>query len=37
MSGTAHLTYESGLADVNFTSGPSGSWVKQSWKEVLGW
>ncbi len=37
MSGTAHLTYESGLADVNFTSGPSGSWTKKSWKEVLGW
>ncbi|MBC7981991.1 hypothetical protein H7X65_02855 [Candidatus Parcubacteria bacterium] len=37
MSGTAHLTYESGLADVSFTSGPSGSWTKKSWKEVLGW
>ncbi len=37
MSGSTNLTYESGLADVNFTSGPSGSWVKQSWKEVLGW
>jgi hypothetical protein len=37
MSGSTNLTYESGLADINFTSGPSGSWVKQSWKEVLGW
>lgn len=37
MEGSTSLTYESGLADVNFTSGPSASWVKQSWKEVLGW
>ncbi len=37
MSGNTSLTYESGLADINFTSGPSGSWTKQSWKEVLGW
>ncbi len=37
MEGTAHLTYETGLADISFTSGPSGSWTKKSWKEVLGW
>lgn len=37
MSGNSSLNYESGLADINFTSGPSGSWAKQSWKEVLGW
>jgi len=37
MDGATTVTYESGLADINFTSGPSGSWVKQSWKEVLGW
>lgn len=37
MEGATSLTYESGLADINFTSGPSGSWVKRSWKEVLGW
>lgn len=36
MAGTAHLTYETGLADVNFSSGPSGTWIKKSWKEVLG-
>lgn len=37
MDGNTSVTYESGLADVNFTSGPSGAWTKQSWKEVLGW
>lgn len=37
MEGSTSLTYESGLTDINFTSGPSASWVKQSWKEVLGW
>lgn len=36
MSGTAHITYESGLADISFTSGPSGSWTVSSWKEALG-
>jgi hypothetical protein len=36
MSGTAHITYESGLADINFTSGPSGAWTVSSWKESLG-
>ncbi len=37
MDGATSLTYESGLSDISFTSGPSGSWTKQSWKEVLGW
>ena len=37
MSGATSVTYESGLADINFTSGPSGSWTRKSWKEVLGW
>jgi hypothetical protein len=37
MEGATSLVYETGLADVNFSSGPSGSWVRQSWKEVLGW
>lgn len=36
MSGTASIVYESGLADLDFTSGPSGSWNVNSWKEVLG-
>ncbi len=37
MNGSTAVNYEAGLADVNFTSGPSGAWTKQSWKEVLGW
>jgi hypothetical protein len=37
MKGSTGVTYESGLADMSFTSGPSGSWAKKSWKEVLGW
>ena len=37
MSGDTSVNYESGLADMNFTSGPSGSWTVKSWKEVLGW
>jgi hypothetical protein len=37
MTGAATLTYDSGLADISFSSGPSGSWVTKSWKEVLGW
>ncbi|MBI2023225.1 hypothetical protein HYT01_01520 [Candidatus Giovannonibacteria bacterium] len=28
------ITYESGLANVNFASGPSGGWEIDSWKEV---
>ncbi|MBX4210881.1 hypothetical protein KW783_02840 [Candidatus Parcubacteria bacterium] len=30
----AAITYKSGLADVNFSSGPSGAWNVSSWKEV---
>ena len=33
MSNSATLTYESGLMNVNFVSGPSGSWEVQTWKE----
>lgn len=28
------VTYESGLANVNFAAGPSGSWKIKSWKEI---
>ena len=34
MSNSATLTYESGLANVNFTTGPSGSYSVSSWKET---
>ncbi len=34
MENSATLTYESGLANVNFTSGPSGGWNIESWEEV---
>lgn len=30
----ATITYESGLANVNFSTGPSGGWDILSWKEV---
>ena len=33
-SGGAIITYESGLADINFSSGPSGGWNISSWQEV---
>lgn len=36
MSGATSIQYETGLADIHFDSGPSGSWIQQSWKEVLG-
>ncbi len=36
LEGSATVNYETGLININFTSGPSGSWVKKSWKEVLG-
>ena len=29
------LTYESGLTNVNFFSGPSGGWSIVEWKEVI--
>lgn len=34
MGGGTTVTYEAGLVNPNFTSGPSGSWVIDSWKEV---
>lgn len=33
ISGGSTVTYESGLSDMNFSSGPSGSWTVSSWKE----
>lgn len=34
MGGGTTVTYESGLANPSFSSGPSGSWTIDSWKEV---
>lgn len=34
MSGSTNLVYETGLADIDFLSGPSGSWNVSSWKEI---
>lgn len=34
LSNNAVITYESGLANVNFTNGPSGSYAINSWKEI---
>lgn len=34
IGGGSNVTYESGLSDMNFSSGPSGSWGISSWKEV---
>ncbi len=34
VSGGARINYDSGLADLNFSSGPSGGWNVTSWKEV---
>lgn len=34
MSGGTTITYESGLADINFQSGPSGGWSLRSWQET---
>ena len=33
MNNSATITYESGLADVNFSFGPSGAWSASSWRE----
>jgi len=33
ITNSATVTYESGLANTNFSSGPSGSWVIDSWRE----
>lgn len=34
MSGGTTVNYETGLADMNFSSGPSGSWSVTSWSEI---
>jgi hypothetical protein len=34
LTGATTVTYESGLANINFSSGPSGSWTIASWKET---
>ncbi len=34
MSGSTNITYETGLADLNFKSGPAGSWNVDSWQEI---
>lgn len=34
LSGATTVTYETGLANMNFTSGPGGSWDIASWKET---
>ena len=33
VSGGSSITYESGLTNNNFSSGPSGSWAINSWGE----
>jgi hypothetical protein len=34
MSSNAEVTYETGLADIHFSSGPGGTWEVASWKEI---
>ncbi len=34
MSGGTVVDYETGLADMNFSSGPSGSWAIEEWDEI---
>lgn len=34
LTGNSSITYESGLTNNNFSSGPSGTWNIDSWKEV---
>lgn len=34
LSGATTVNYESGLANMNFSSGPSGSWNVKSWRET---
>lgn len=36
MLGTSNISYDSGLADIHFSSSSSGTWTASSWKEVLG-
>ena len=35
LDNNASITYESGLANINFSSGPSGGWDIRSWQEVI--
>jgi len=34
MDSNAEVTYETGLADIRFSSGPGGGWKVASWKEI---
>jgi hypothetical protein len=34
LTGNTTVNYDSGLANINFTSGPSGTWGINSWKEI---
>jgi hypothetical protein len=34
LDGGATVVYESGVANMNFTSGPSGGWNIVSWREI---
>lgn len=34
MTGGSEVHYETGMADMNFSSGPSGSWSVESWDEI---
>ncbi|RJQ37556.1 hypothetical protein C4552_00785 [Candidatus Parcubacteria bacterium] len=34
LQNSAEVVYESGLANVSFTSGPTGGWVVQQWREI---
>jgi hypothetical protein len=34
MSGGTTISYESGLSDINFSSGPSGGWSIDEWDEI---
>jgi hypothetical protein len=34
MSGNNTLVYETGLADISFTTGPSGAWNVDNWREI---
>jgi len=35
LANNASITYESGLANVNFAAGPSGGWDIKSWQEII--
>lgn len=35
LQGSATVTYETGLQDVNFSSGPSGGWAISGWEEIV--